>query len=142
MKLSKVITLATLSAAFLATAAIADSRLLTMSEIAKRLQAVGYSNIKEIEFEHGLYYAEVYSKDGCALKLKIDPYTGEYQRPGVNKLEGLSLSDALKKAAAAGYLQVNRAEVKGGIYELRALDAQGHKVKVLVDPATGNLSVK
>ena len=50
---------------------------LSPSEIVRRLEAAGYKNVHDVEFEDGRYEAEATSAAGTAVDLDIDPVSGQ-----------------------------------------------------------------
>jgi uncharacterized membrane protein YkoI len=50
---------------------------LSLAEVAKKLEAQGYSNVTEIEFEHGAYEVKARDGKGQRVKLYLDAVTGE-----------------------------------------------------------------
>lgn len=54
------------------------SRTLPMSEILKILQTRGYSVIREVEFDDGLYEVEAFDEKGIQLIIRMNPNTGDF----------------------------------------------------------------
>ncbi len=50
---------------------------LTLLDVAKKLEARGYSNVTKIEFDHGTYEVNAWDGKGRRVKLHLDPITGE-----------------------------------------------------------------
>ncbi|WP_159078692.1 PepSY domain-containing protein [Orrella marina] len=50
---------------------------LSMNRIIDRIEAAGYTDIREVERERGGYEAEVRDDQGRKVKLYLDPRTGE-----------------------------------------------------------------
>ncbi len=77
MSLLKHTTLAALTALALAAApALAADTQLSPNQVKEKLEAAGYTNVHDIEFDDGRYEAEATSKSGQAVDLEIDPATG------------------------------------------------------------------
>lgn len=50
---------------------------LSPDEIVRRLEAAGYTNVHDVEFDDGRYEAEATSAGGAAVDLDIDAVTGK-----------------------------------------------------------------
>lgn len=50
---------------------------LSMEAIAKKLGAAGYTDIDDIEVEHGLFEVDARDPEGNRVELKINPVTGD-----------------------------------------------------------------
>lgn len=57
--------------------AMKQEQALPLSEIARTLEAKGYSNVTKIEFEHGAYEVKARDDKGQRVKLYLDAATGE-----------------------------------------------------------------
>ncbi|WP_175209790.1 PepSY domain-containing protein, partial [Achromobacter anxifer] len=63
-----------------AAAAPAAAATLTVRQIYDTLTAAGYSNITEIELEHGRYDVKADNAQGQRVKLRVDAQTGAVLR--------------------------------------------------------------
>jgi hypothetical protein len=55
----------------------ARSSWLSIPQVYTKLEAAGYSNIEEIDREHGTYEVKATNREGQRVKLYIHPHTGE-----------------------------------------------------------------
>lgn len=77
MSLLKHATLVALTAVALGTAPLlATESQLSPNQVKQKLEAAGYTNVHDIEYDDGRYEAEATSKDGKPVELVIDPATG------------------------------------------------------------------
>jgi hypothetical protein len=58
-----------------------DATWLTVTQVAERITAQGYSNITGIEHEDRCYEVKATNKDGKRVKLHVDPVSGEIAAP-------------------------------------------------------------
>lgn len=112
-----------------------------LSAILKSIEAGPFGRISEIEFDDGLWEAKVCGADGC-VKLYLDPRTGQEQRRrkiGPQELppEGSKpISGIVASLEARELGTITEVEFEEGSWEVK-LRKDGRKVKLLIDPATG-----
>lgn len=122
--------------------ALADdipSRTLPMSEILKIVQTRGYSAIREVEFDDGLYEVEALDEKGNQIIVRINPHTGDFINTQKPKKYPVSILEAAQKIEDAGYHHIYKIETHGSQYEVNALDKKGKKVKLRLDASTGKI---
>jgi uncharacterized membrane protein YkoI len=126
-----------LAALLLVAGAAGAQDALTASEVQARLEAQGYTNVNDVEFEDGVWTADARSADGNRVDVSIDPATGKiYPETGVARL---GEADIKARLAAAGYAKVHDLEFEDGLWKAEADNAQGQKMELRVDPATGKV---
>ena len=54
--------------------------ILTAQQVVAALQAAGYRNVHDLEFEHGRWEADAVNAAGQRVELHINPYTGAIER--------------------------------------------------------------
>lgn len=97
----------------------------------------GYTGVHDVEFEGGLWKADARSADGNRLEVTIDPDTGKlYPSTAVATL---GAQDIRARLDAAGYTRVDDVEFDDGLWTADAVDAQGNKVDLKLDPETGDV---
>lgn len=109
----------------------------TMTEqtVRSTLADQGYSAVNDVEFEGGLWKADARSADGNRLEVVIDPATGKlYPSTAVATL---GAQDIHAQLDADGYTKVHDVEFDDGLWSAEALDPQGNKVDLKLDPETG-----
>lgn len=108
-----------------------------MSQIIAKLHAAGFGNIEDIEFEHGQYEATVFQQNGAKYELKINSQTGEIlNKPTVN-MGKITIQEAATAVEKAGYTHIKEIEGKRDYYEVKAMNAEGHKTTLEVNRETG-----
>lgn len=110
---------------------------LTAAEVRAKLEAQGYTNINDVEFEDGVWSADARSADGNRVDLSINPSTGEIYPD--EQVASLGKADVEAKLAAAGYTNVHDVEFDDGVWKAEADDQAGKDVEVRMDPDTGEI---
>lgn len=130
-----------LSTSLISTSLFADSDRIPFSavpleKIVSNLQEQGYKAIKSVEFDDGIYEAEVVTDQGQKLELKINPASGEItNKPTPLKI---SINEALIKAKEAGYVDPYEVEVKDNGYKIKAFEGKSdNKEKIFINGQTG-----
>lgn len=123
--------------AFVATAAIAKA-VSGPADVEAKLQAAGYSDVKDIEFDSGLWEADVRRPDGRWADIAVDPSTGEIfdSRDGRTVIDVRTLTDTL---AAAGYTEITDLDRDGALWEAEARDSSGQRVELRVSGIDGRV---
>jgi hypothetical protein len=119
-----------------------------LTQVLVNLQSKGYTDIRKIKFEDGVYKVDMVSKFGKETDLKLDPQNGAILSTKTGSthrnphLLAVSPLEAVKKVEAAGYHSVYKIELKEGEYEVEALDAKNHKAELTVNGKSGKVSKK
>jgi hypothetical protein len=66
-------------------------------------------------------------------------FAGEHRMPAAGERQWLSIPQVHEKLAAAGYRQIEKIERERGGYEVRATDRNGERIKLYVNPQTGEI---
>lgn len=129
---------ATILASALALAGAAHAQQpMTEQDVRTTLGGEGYTEVNDIEYEGGLWKADARSADGNRVEVRIDPATGKlYPSTAVATL---SAQDVRASLDAAGYTGVDDVEFDDGLWTADAMDAQGNRVDLVVDPETGDV---
>lgn len=108
------------------------------ADVEAKLRAAGYSEIKDIEFDGGLWEADVRRADGRWGDIAVDPASGEVfdSKDGRMVLDVRGVTDAL---AAAGYTEVSDLDRDGALWEAEARDAQGQRVELRISGIDGRI---
>lgn len=108
------------------------------ADVAAKLQAAGYAEVRDIEFDGGLWEAEVRRADGRWGEVALDEASGEIfdARDGRAVLDARAIAEALE---AAGYTQISDLDRDGALWEAEALDAQGTRVELRVGGHDGRV---
>ena len=110
---------------------------LTAAEVRAKLEAQGYTNVNDVEFEDGVWTADARSADGNRVDVSIDPKTGEVYPD--EQVATLGEADVEAKLVAAGYANVHDIKFDDGVWKAEAEDAQGKDVELRLDPNTGKV---
>ncbi len=120
-----------------AAAAASAQQGLTSQQVRTQLEAQGYTNINDIEFEDGMWTADARSADGNRVGVSIDPRTGQVYPD--EQVANLSKADVEAQLAAAGYTNSHDVEYEDGLWKAEADDPAGRDVEVRLDPRTGQI---
>ncbi|MDY0022048.1 PepSY domain-containing protein [Arenimonas caeni] len=102
------------------------------------LRDAGYAEVREIEFDDGLWEAEVRRANGRWGEVALDPATGEVFDPMADR-PMLPLADVLASIEAAGYQSVHDVDRDGALWDADALDAQGQPVELRISAFDGRI---
>lgn len=109
---------------------------LSARDVYDALAAQGYTDIDDIEFDDGMWEAEV-RRDGRKLDVRVDTRTGTiYPEDGTT---ALSMADVEASLAEAGYSRVHAVRFKDGLWEADAFDDQGVEWELYLDPRTADI---
>ena len=108
------------------------------ADVETKLRAAGYSEVKDVEFDSGLWEADVRRADGRWADIAIDPTTGEVfdSADGRTVLDVRGVTDALD---AAGYTEISDLDRDGALWEAEARDAQGQRVELRISGIDGRV---
>lgn len=132
-------------------AAQATAPTLNIAQVHARLEVAGYREIDEIERKRDHYEVKALSADGRRVELKVDPATAEVRksepkhdrrsadRPAPVATVLLSIAQLHDRLQAAGYPRIDKIERERDRIEVKAIDAQGRRVELDVDPVTAQV---
>lgn len=66
-------------------------------------------------------------------------FAGEHRTAPAGERQWLSIPQIHEKLEAAGYRQIEKIERERGGYEARATDRQGERIKLYINPQTGEI---
>lgn len=117
---------------------VADAASLNRAQAEEKLRASGYTHIHEIEWDDGLWEADVMRADGRFVEIWVDPANGEiFDEHDGRKV--LAAGDVLAHAAKHGLRDISNLEREGAIWELEARDARGRAVDVRLSGVDGRV---
>lgn len=137
----KTVVLSTALALGLAGAAMAqspDHGVMTKAQIRTQLHQQGYSDVDDLEFNHGMWRAKAESGNGHHVHLRIDARTGKAYADD-QKLARLGEDDIRAALSSAGYTDVHDVDFDEGIWKAKADNPAGKKVKLRIDAHTGKV---
>lgn len=118
-------------------AAAQSADALTAPQVRAELQAQGYTDIDDLEFDDGMWKADATSADGKRLDVRVDPRTGQVYPE--DHVSNLGEADVRAKLAASGYTNVRDVEFDDGLWKAEADAPGGGKVELRMDPQTGEV---
>jgi hypothetical protein len=134
MKTTRLIT--ALALASLSTAALASIG--SPADLTRTLNAAGYAEVRELEFDDGLWEAEVRRANGLWGDVAIDPATGEiFDALAARPL--IELPQVLASLERNGYTQVHDLDREGALWDADAMDAQGMRVELRISGYDGRV---
>src|SRR5690606_21401703 len=120
-----------------ATGAAVAQDTLTAAEVRATLEAQGYTNVNDVEFDDGMWEADARSADGNRVDVRLDPATGRIYAD--DQVATLGESDIKARLAAAGYGNVHDVKFDDGVWKAEADDQSGREVDLRLDPDTGEI---
>ncbi|WP_017460792.1 PepSY domain-containing protein [Dyella ginsengisoli] len=115
-----------------------DHGVMTKAQIRTQLHQQGYSDVDDLEFNHGMWRAKAESGNGHHVQLRIDARTGKAY-PDDQKLARLGEDDIRAALSSAGYTDVHDVDFDDGLWTAKAENSAGKHVKLDVDPDTGKV---
>ena len=133
--------------------ATAPRPVLDIAQVIARLEAAGYRDIAEIELGRDRYEVKALDTDNRRVELDVDAATAEVRRtevkggaraprqdaPAGTTAAPLSLAQVHERVVAAGYRSVEKIDRERDRVEVKALDAEGRRVELDVDPFTAQV---
>ena len=108
---------------------------LTAPQVRAHLESQGYTDIKDVKFEDGMWEADASSADGKKVDVKLDPRNGTvYPDKAVSHLDE---ADIRAQLSSAGYTGVSDVKLDDGMWKAKGRTATGEKVEIRLDSATG-----
>ena len=121
-----------------AASAAAAAAINNPAEATQALQRAGYSEVRELEMDDGLYEADVRLRDGSWTEVHVDPASGAIY--DANDTRAQLDADAIRTAlAAAGYEQVGDLEREGALWDAEATTRDGKRVDLRVSATDGRV---
>lgn len=110
---------------------------LASSEILQRVEQAGFSDVRDLEFDDGLWEVKARDRDGRRVELLVDPVTGEIIDP--RSVSALSADQIRSRLEAQGYTRVHDIEYDDGRWEVEATNPRGEPVDLKLDPRDGRI---
>ncbi len=107
------------------------------TDIAGKVEAAGYSQIGEIEFDDGFWEVKAVDSRGVRTKVLVDPRSGELIN--THAAPRLSAADVANLLQSQGYRNIRDIELDDGRYEVEATNPAGHDVDLKIDPRDGRI---
>lgn len=108
------------------------------ADIAATLQAAGYAEVREVEYDDGLWEAEVRRANGLWGEVAVDPANGEvFDAQSPRAL--IELPAVLAAIEHAGYRQVHDIDRDGALWDADAYDRDGQRVELRISGYDGRI---
>ena len=103
-----------------------------------KLKAAGYAEVREVEYDGGLWEAEVRRADGSWGEVAVDATTNEIfdAKSGRALLDLAAVTQVLAKA---GYTDITDLERDGALWDAEARDAKGQPVELRISGYDGRI---
>ncbi|KFN51164.1 PepSY domain-containing protein [Arenimonas composti] len=106
------------------------------ADVESKLRAAGYTEVRDVEFDDGLWEAEVRAADGRWHDVAIVAADGELlDARGGRPL--LTAAEITARLQAAGYATITDLELDDAIWEADAVAADGRRVEIRLNGHTG-----
>ncbi|HAI59074.1 MAG TPA: hypothetical protein DCM32_04255 [Xanthomonadaceae bacterium] len=115
---------------------------LTIEELRRLLTAAGYRDLREFEFDEGLWEVEAINRAGVRVELLVHAVSGRvvsetpYGRPPANA-GFLTAYEVGARLVSLGYTYVRVIKFDDGKWEVEARHPAGHRVEIYVDARSG-----
>lgn len=108
------------------------------ADVAAELNRAGYAEVREIEYDDGLWEAEVRRADGRWGEVHVDPVSGEIFDPAGNRplLDATALIAALQ---SQGYTAIEDLDREGATWGAEAVAPDGQRVELRVSGHDGRV---
>lgn len=103
-----------------------------------RLQAAGYADVRDLEFDDGLWEAEVRNRDGRWHDVALDPATGELMDDRSGR-ELMTAGVVIARLEAAGYTEVRDLDLDDAVWEADARGRDGQRVELRINAHSGGV---
>lgn len=115
----------------------AASAPMTQAQVKSALEAKGYTNINDIEFDDGMWEADAKSADGNRVDLRFDATSGTvYTDTAVAEL---TENDIRANLAAAGYTEVRDVKFEDGLWKAEGRKGKEPRMELKLDGKTGDI---
>lgn len=128
---------AALAAALMLTAGAASAQeALTAAKVKATLEAQGYTNVHDVEFDDGMWKADATSADGKKTDVRLDASGKVFPE---DRVATIGEADVRAKLAAAGYTNVHDLDYDDGLWKAEARDPTGKDVELRLDGDTDEI---
>jgi len=110
---------------------------MTQAQVKSALEAKGYTNVNDIEFDDGMWEADATSADGNRVDLRFDAASGTvYPDTAVAEL---TENDIRAKLAAAGYTEVRDVKFDDGLWKAEGRKGTAPRMELKLDGKSGEI---
>jgi hypothetical protein len=108
------------------------------ADVVERLKSAGYAEARDIEFDDGLWEAEVRHADGRWHDVALDANTGEVMDDRSQRAL-ITAGDLVAGLEKAGYTEVRDLDLDDAVWEADARANDGSRVELRVNAHTGRV---
>ncbi len=102
------------------------------------LKAAGHAEVRELEYDDGLWEAEVRRANGRWGEVAVDAATGEVF-DAMSPRQLIELRDVLAAVERAGYSQVHDLDRDGALWDAEAYGADGQRYELRISGYDGRI---
>lgn len=110
---------------------------LGIGEIESAITRAGYSNVRKLKLDDGVWEAKAQDANHRRVKLSVDRFTGKVYPDDVRPQ--VSAHEVEARLAAAGYHDIHDIEFDDGLWSVDARNSAGQKVDIKVAPDDGHI---
>ena len=108
------------------------------NEATAALRAAGHAEVRELEFDDGLWEAEVRLANGRWADVAVDPVTGEvFDAMSPRRL--IEIQEVIAAVERAGYTQVHDLDRDGALWDADAFGSDGQRYELRISGYDGRI---
>lgn len=108
------------------------------NEATAALRAAGHAEVRELEFDDGLWEAEVRLANGRWADVAVDPGTGEvFDAMSPRRL--IEIQEVIAAVERAGYTQVHDLDRDGALWDADAFGTDGQRYELRISGYDGRI---
>lgn len=108
------------------------------NEATAALRAAGHAEVRELEFDDGLWEAEVRLANGRWADVAVDPATGEvFDAMSPRRL--IEIQEVIAAVERAGYTQVHDLDRDGALWDADAFGTDGQRYELRISGYDGRI---
>ena len=108
------------------------------NEATAALRAAGHAEVRELEFDDGLWEAEVRLANGRWADVAVDPATGEvFDAMSPRRL--IEIQEVIAAVERAGYTQVHDLDRDGALWDADAFGSDGQRYELRISGYDGRI---
>ncbi|MFY2763224.1 PepSY domain-containing protein [Arenimonas sp. MALMAid1274] len=108
------------------------------ADVTQRLASAGYTEVRDIEFDDGLWEAEVRHADGRWHDVAVDGSTGDVLDDRGNT-PLITAAELMTRLQAAGYTDIRDTDLDDAVWEVDATSKAGQRVELRINAHSGKV---